>query len=94
MIAGHANLQNALERIQRRLGGQRFKDIKQQMDHAIEQHRKSNSEHHKEWIHSLLKEYYDPMYDYQLNRKTERIVFRGDKNGVLEYLNNEEINTY
>jgi len=27
----------------------------------------------------LLQQYYDPMYDYQLGKKADRIVFRGSK---------------
>ena len=33
---------------------------------------------HNEWIGSLLKLYYDPMYDYQLLQKKERISFAGN----------------
>ena len=34
----------------------------------------------------MLLENYDPMYDYQLERKSERIVFRGDRESIVEYL--------
>jgi hypothetical protein len=29
------------------------------------------------------------MYDYQLERKAERIVFRGDKKAVMEFVQEE-----
>ena len=82
-----ANLRSALERIQRRLGGQRYQRIRTIMDDAIQQQRTNDTrEHHKDWIGAMLVEYYDPMYDYQLAKKTERIVFRGDDASVLAYL--------
>ena len=82
------NLCSALDRIQRRLGVQRHHDLMAIMNDAIQQQRAGNDrEHHKTWIRTLLLEYYDPMYDYQLEKKSERIVFRGDSESVLEYLN-------
>ena len=41
---------------------------------------------HRGWIEGLLKDYYDPMYDYQLSNKRERIAFEGDRHQVIEYL--------
>ena len=38
----------------------------------------SNHGDHLPWIERLLDWYYDPMYDYQLERKNERVIFRGD----------------
>jgi tRNA 2-selenouridine synthase len=80
-------LLTALEKIQRRLGGLHYTAIKSLMEYAITMHRNSaEPEHHKAWIRSLLTEYYDPMYDYQLGRKTERVVFRGEQDDVLNHL--------
>ena len=31
-------------------------------------------------------EYYDPMYDYQIAAKQDRIVYRGDANAIAGYL--------
>jgi tRNA 2-selenouridine synthase len=82
-----SNLVGALDRIQRRLGDQRYHALKSVMTDAIQQQRMHNErEHHKTWIRTLLLEYYDPMYDYQLEKKSERIVFRGDHEAILAYL--------
>ena len=43
-------------------------------------------ERHRAWIGMLLTEYYDPMYQYQRSRKTDRIVFTGDRDAVLGWL--------
>lgn len=83
-------LSNALDKIQRRLGGARHKVLRAIMDNALQQQRDNgHAEGHKEWIETLLSDYYDPMYDYQLGKKTERIVFRGDAKAVLEYLHQQ-----
>jgi tRNA 2-selenouridine synthase len=47
------------------------------LDAALKQHLKGDSSEHRSWIRMLLEEYYDPMYDYQLSDKANRIVFRG-----------------
>ena len=57
------------------------------LDDAITRHAASgDASGHAEWIAFLLREYYDGMYEYQLASKAERIVFRGDRNAVLDYL--------
>jgi len=84
------NLTQALEKIQRRLGGLRHQSIKSIMEDAIFRHRNQGQpEHHKSWIRGLLVEYYDPMYDYQLSKKTHRVVFRGEREDVVYYLKRE-----
>ena len=81
------NLLEALDKIQRRLGNQHHTKIKSIMEFAIDRHRNADElSHHKEWIQSLLVGYYDPMYDYQLEKKAERIIFRGENESVLEHL--------
>jgi tRNA 2-selenouridine synthase len=41
---------------------------------------------HRRWIRQLLSDYYDPMYDYQLEKKLERVRLRGDKNKLKQEL--------
>jgi len=80
-------LRNALSRIQRRLGGDRYREIGRILDDALSIHRtRGDVGAHREWIRLLLTAYYDGMYEYQLERKKERVVFRGDADAVLEYL--------
>jgi len=79
-----------IDKIQRRLGGVRHKKLKNMLQNAIKKHVAGEIESHKEWIKVLLVEYYDPMYDYQLNNKKERIIFKGNKNEVSDFLNKEE----
>ncbi|RDH82697.1 MAG: tRNA 2-selenouridine(34) synthase MnmH [endosymbiont of Galathealinum brachiosum] len=77
----------AIDKIQRRLGGVRHKQLKSLLTYAIDQQRENNiTEFHRDWIKSLLVDYYDPMYDYQFSKKVERVVFKGSHNEVLEFL--------
>ncbi len=77
-------LLGSLQRIQKRLGGERYQHISTLMNTAlgIKQEAESN-EAHKLWIKSLLQDYYDPMYEYQMGKKLERVVFRGDSEEFL-----------
>lgn len=74
-------------RIKKRLGGERLKRINQLLTEAYEQQLATGEpEAHKAWVEVLLVEYYDPMYDYQLEQKLKKIVFRGGADDVLEYV--------
>jgi tRNA 2-selenouridine synthase len=76
-------MDGCIDRIRKRLGGLRHQEIKALLHSA---HDSGNSEQHKEWIEQLLRDYYDPMYDYQIQNKQSAIVFRGDEAAVLDYL--------
>ena len=76
----------SVDKIKRRLGGVRHKELKQLLLDAIKQQISGNAEFHKEWISVLLVDYYDPMYDYQLSKKQDRIIFKGTKEEVFDYL--------
>ena len=43
-------------------------------------------EAHREWIGELLGNYYDPMYDYQIQSNEKQIAFKGDREAVIGYL--------
>lgn len=76
----HDRLADALGRIRRRLGGLRHAEIATLLTRAF-----GNGEH-APWIERLLGWYYDPMYDYQLEAKRERVVFRGESEAVTGFL--------
>jgi len=82
-----AYLQNSLNRIRRRLGGERHGRVSGLLKSAIERHsRTGDTEAHRSWIRYLLEEYYDGMYEYQLSKKTDRVVFAGEQAAVLDFL--------
>ena len=81
------HLLNSLEKIQKRLGGVRYQEARIQMESAIETRLKHGSlEGFIPVVNTLLVDYYDPMYDYQIEKKKERIVFQGNFEEVSEYL--------
>jgi len=73
------DMHEAMKRIRKRLGGQRYKVVCKIFDDAIkEQKINASLEGYKVWIAYLLNEYYDPMYDYQIKRNASRVLFRGN----------------
>jgi len=72
-----------LNRIKRRLGSERHQHI---MKLFTEAYHDRDLEGHKVWIALLLTQYYDPMYDYQIEKSTIPIGFRGNEEEVLRYL--------
>lgn len=79
-------LLQSMDKIQKRLGGDRYKELKNHLENAIQQHKSGMPENHKEWIKILLNKYYDPMYDYQLSKKQERVIFKGNKKDIAGFL--------
>ena len=80
----------SLSRIKKRLGGVRFKALHQSFEQALAQlFTTGNSDLFSEGIHILLKDYYDPMYTYQLSKRKDKIIFKGHKQEVLEWANNQ-----
>ncbi len=75
---------SALDRIRKRLGGVRHQAIRDSMLHAFE---KGSDILHRQWIAALLREYYDPMYDYQLSRKPGKPLLTGSAREIRDFLN-------
>lgn len=85
-------LHHSINSIRRRLGHQDADGLLAMIDHALnEQLQRNNLAEHLVWINELLSKYYDPMYEYQLNKKAERIVFRGDKKALHQWLDQRSI---
>ncbi len=76
----------ALQRIKRRLGGLRLSEMEKRLNQAF-----NGQGSHESWISYLLTEYYDPMYDFQLSKKEDRIAFRGAREEVLECLQTKQV---
>ena len=69
------NLLGSLFKIRKKLGGTRTAEIKTEMEAAIKEHQEKNLlDRHRVWIKRLLQEYYDPFYDYSLNKHKDRIL--------------------
>lgn len=80
-------LKHGLYSIRKRLGLERYFQLTDELEIALQRHRESgNITEHVRWIEPLLKDYYDPMYTFQLSKKAQRIVFRGAYSEVKAYL--------
>lgn len=83
-------IQDSLRKIKNRLGGDRYKQVLGFFEHAYQQQLLSGGCNlHKNWIEMLLRDYYDPMYNYQIGKTIDKIVFKGNADQVFEYLENE-----
>lgn len=81
-----AHVHASLDRIQRRLGGERHAQMKTLLSAGLNALQDDDPTILHEFVRRLLMDYYDPMYDYQISRKQERIVFRGEREAVLDWL--------
>lgn len=79
----HETLVSSLNRIKKRLGGLRFEEVLESLNVAFCSNRRRD---HYRWIEMLLSYYYDPMYDYQLSKKQNRIEFEGTVDEVCSFL--------
>ena len=83
-------LLSALDRIRKRLGGERHQRLRQLMEQALDHQSVTGStDAHNAWIEALLGDYYDPMYDYQLSQKQGRIVMRGNPEAIIAFARSE-----
>lgn len=79
----HSRYSEALQRISKRLGGVRHKQVQAALTQGF-----ANGDH-GDWIGLLLRWYYDPMYDYQLEKKLDRVIARGTGPQLLEAINQQ-----
>lgn len=80
-------IMGAMDRIKRRLGNQRHQEVCELFENSCHEQITSGSlDTHKEWIEYLLREYYDPMYDYQIQKRASQVAFRGSGEEVVTFL--------
>jgi tRNA 2-selenouridine synthase len=77
-------LQDDLHRIRKRLGPERHQTVSAALDAAFASQRNNGDVSlHRDWIAALLTDYYDPMYEYQLGKRSGNILFRGTRQEVV-----------
>ena len=80
-------LRTALKNISKRLGGARYQALSATLERAIAQHRiNGDPSLHRGWIATLLADYYDPMYDYQLRHRLPQVCMRGRAEALVARL--------
>ena len=76
---------DSLDRIRKRLGGARHTEATKLLQIALDEHESTGGiAQYTDFIELLLQDYYDPMYDYQLSKKQNRIVFSGDAAAIIK----------
>lgn len=75
-----------LHKIRRRLGGLRYQQAAGLLDEALAALENGDDEGMRQLVAHLLVDYYDPMYDYQIEQKRARIVFSGNREAVRDWL--------
>ena len=79
-------LLGGLDRIRKKLGGDRHADLSRTMSAAFAEHdERDDLTLHRVWVAALLDQYYDPMYDYALSRREDEVLFRGDREAVVDW---------
>lgn len=85
------DVQKSLLKIQKRLGNEKYNEFKTAFEEAFESHKnRGNMDFYKVWIEKLLTDYYDPMYDYQLQKTKIPIIFRGNAEAVYSFITKQE----
>ncbi len=80
-----------IDRIRKRLGSERYGQIKQLFATAFaSQLQTGDTSGHKPWIRMLLRDYYDPMYDYQIEKSPLPVLFRGNADEIFDFVRSHE----
>lgn len=80
---------SSLERIQKRLGLELYKEVKQYMEQGLKRlFEDENSDDFSPAFDILLTKYYDPMYDYQMTKRDGHVLFEGGFYDIIEWSNN------
>jgi tRNA 2-selenouridine synthase len=77
---------DSLLRLKKRLGSQRTSEIAAMISSAVQRQHTDNFGSHRDWLRAITVGYYDPMYLYQLDKRKDRVVFRGDQQSVIQWL--------
>lgn len=81
------NYKKALQAISRKLGGLRAQEVLVDLEKArLDFIEKNEIQSNKVWIEKLLKYYYDPLYLKSLEQRQVRILYKGPKAEVIDYL--------
>lgn len=85
--AWQQSIKDAMKRIKRRLGYEKYAMTSSLFDAAVgEQLQNGSFFGYKKWIEYLLRYYYDPMYDYQIQKRSHRVLFCGDALEVESFI--------
>lgn len=80
-------ISESLGRIQRRLGGERYQRLNSLVPQAVaELKAKSGTETLDQIVNTLLHDYYDPLYAHKMIGREDQIVFKGNADEIVSWL--------
>ena len=80
----------SLSRIQKRFGLENYHNASELLESAMDKHEALDDvSGYAAFIEVMLRDYYDPMYDYQLNKKHERVIFQGSAEEISHWATSE-----
>jgi len=92
MTAFYDHHRQAILRVQKRLGGDNTTRVLSMLDTAFQSMRDTNDlSGFESYIAFLLERYYDPMYDYQISKKTDRIQYQGNADEVIAWVKSKDL---
>ncbi|UJF22155.1 tRNA 2-selenouridine(34) synthase MnmH [Shewanella sp. OMA3-2] len=84
-------LVDSINKIRKRLGGKQHDELQGLIQQALKQQQSHyNLDGHFAWISQLLSKYYDPMYQYQLDKKLAKVIFKGNATEIHQWLDEQE----
>ena len=88
-LAIFASFQKSLFSISKRLGGLRYSEVKGDLLNSEKHYQDEfNLASNRIWIEKLLTYYYDPLYQKSLDKKSNSIIFKGNRQEVFNFLKN------
>lgn len=78
-----------LKRIQKKLGNTKTETLSEEIKRAFS--RPLEARYHENWIMTLLKEYYDPLYQKDLRYNQDKVIFQGKEKDVLAFLDGSSL---
>jgi tRNA 2-selenouridine synthase len=90
----HDAVLDSLQRIKKRMGGLKFKQMSERLDHATIMLRDSNDgAGYYQLITVMLTDYYDSMYQHYQTKSEPRLVLRGDWSEIRDWLERNQTRT-
>jgi len=81
-------ISHSLGRIQRRLGGERYKKLSALVPAAVNEIRVSASpDAMNEIVRTLLHDYYDPLYAHKMIGREQQVIFSGSSDEIVDWVN-------
>ncbi len=88
----YAHHENAVQRVQKRLGGDNTKQALRLLENAhLKMNDSGDDTGFRHYIAFLLQRYYDPMYDYQISHKQSRIQFQGNADDIVDWIAHQDL---